>query len=99
MIRHVVSWKFIADDASEKDAAFAELAASFGPLPHHIPAIKTLHFGRDLGETSTNWDAVLIMDFDSTAELAEYQGHPLHQPVRDIVRRVTSERSAIDFEL
>jgi hypothetical protein len=99
MIRHIVSWKLSSEDPEGKSAAFDELAQGFGPLPGLIPEIKTIHLGRDLDETPNNWDVVLIMDFESTAGLAAYQAHPEHQPVKDIVRRVTSERMAIDFEL
>jgi hypothetical protein len=99
MIRHIVSWKLTADDSDGKSAAFDELVKGFGPLPGRIPEIKTMHLGRDLGETPSNWDVVLIMDFESTKGLAAYQAHPEHQPVKDIVRNVTGERMAIDFEL
>jgi hypothetical protein len=99
MIRHIVSWKLAADDAAGKAAAFDELAQGFGPLPVSIPEIKTMHLGRDLGETPGNWDVVLTMDFETTADLAAYQTHPDHQPVRAIVRRVTGDRMAVDFEL
>jgi hypothetical protein len=98
MIRHIVTWKLKAEDAEGKAAAFDELAQTFGPLPTLIPQVKNLHLGRDLGQTSTNWDVVLTMDLESTADLAEYQEHPEHQPVRAIVQRLTGERSAIDFE-
>jgi len=99
MIRHIVSWKLTAEDAEGKAAAFDELAEAFGPLPAKIPQIKTLHLGRDIGETPTNWDVVLIMDFESTGALEEYQAHPDHQPVKAIVRRLTGDRMAVDFEL
>jgi len=99
MIRHIVSWKLVAENAEAKSAAFDELAQAFGSLPASIPQIKTLHLGRDLGENSTNWDVVLVMDFESTTALAEYQNHPEHQPVKAIVRRLTGERMAVDFEL
>jgi hypothetical protein len=98
MIRHIVSWELKAEDAEAKAAAFDELAQAFGPLPAVIPQIKTLNLGRDLGETDSNWDVVLIMDFESTTALAEYQTHPEHQPVRAIVRRLTGDRMAVDFE-
>jgi hypothetical protein len=99
MIRHIVSWKLTAEDTDAKAAAFDELAEAFGPLPASIPQIKTMHLGRDIGETPSNWDVVLTMDFESTAGLAEYQAHPDHQPVKAIVRRVTGDRMAVDFEL
>ena len=99
MIRHIVTWKLTAEDAEAKSADFDRLAEGFGPLPHLIPEIKTLHLGRDVGETATNWDAALVIDFASTADLETYQAHPEHDRVRQIVREVTADRSAIDFEL
>jgi Stress responsive A/B Barrel Domain len=98
MIRHIVTWKLTAEDTAGKASAFDELAQVFGPLPSLIPQIKALHLGRDLGETPDNWDVVVTLDFGNTAALAEYQSHPEHEPVRDIIRRVTANRSAIDFE-
>jgi Stress responsive A/B Barrel Domain len=99
MIRHIVAWKLTAEDADGKAAAFDELAQGFGPLPALIPQIRTLHLGCDLGETPSNWDVVLTMDFDTTEDLQRYQEHPDHQPVRTIVRRLTGDRMAVDFEL
>jgi Stress responsive A/B Barrel Domain len=99
MIRHIVTWKLKAEDAADKDAAFASMAEVFGPLPQQIPAIKALHLGRDLGETTGNWDVVLITDHDSAESLQEYQDHPAHQPVKAIVGSLTGERAALDFEL
>jgi hypothetical protein len=98
MIRHIVSWKLTAEDADAKAAAFDELAQGFGALPASIPEIKTLHLGRDIGETPSNWDVVLIVDFETTADLAAYQDHPDHQRVKAIVRRVTGDRMAVDVE-
>ncbi|HEX4057276.1 MAG TPA: Dabb family protein [Galbitalea sp.] len=99
MIRHVLTWKLGAEEAAQKSADFAELAAGFGGLPHLIPAIKSLHIGRDLDETRGNWDVALIIDFATTGDLDIYQQHPEHAKVRDVVRRVTTERTCVDFEL
>jgi hypothetical protein len=99
MIRHIVTWKLKAEDAAGKDAAFAEMAEAFGALPQQIPGIKTLHIGRDLGETAVNWDAVLITDHTSTEGLQEYQDHPAHQAVKVLTGSLTSARASIDFEL
>lgn len=98
MIRHIVAWKLTAEGADGRAAAFDELAQGFGPLPALIPQIRTMHLGRDLGETAGNWDVVLIMDFETTADIEAYQAHPDHQPVKTTVRRLTGERMSIDFE-
>jgi hypothetical protein len=99
MIRHIVTWTLTAEDAAAKSAAFDQLAQAFGALPHLIPEIKTLHLGRDVGDTATNWDVALVIDFATTADLETYQVHPEHEKVKTIVRSLTGERSAIDFEL
>jgi hypothetical protein len=99
MIRHVITWKLVPETATEKDAAFAELAAGFGALPHVIPEIKSLQIGRDLGEVVGNADVVLIVDYATTADLEAYQVHPEHAKVKEIVRRVATDRVCVDFEL
>ena len=99
MIRHVLTWTLIAEGAEGKNAAFTELSEGFGALPALIPEIKMLQIGRDIDETKGNWDVALIIDFATTDDLAAYQQHPEHVKVKDIVRRVTSTRTAVDFEL
>lgn len=99
MIRHVLTWKLVAEDPATKDAAFAELAEGFGSLRPVIPEIKMLQLGRDIEETEGNWGVALIMDFATTADLETYQTHPAHQKVKEIVRRVTNSRTCVDFEL
>jgi hypothetical protein len=99
MIRHIVTWKLTAEDAETKATAFDQLAEGFGALPALIPEIKTLHLGRDLDETATNWDVALIVDFANTGDLDTYQVHPEHEKVKSLVRSLTGDRSAIDFEL
>lgn len=99
MIRHIVTWKLTAEDADGKAAAFDQLAEGFGALPAIISEIKTLHLGRDVGDTASNWDAALLIDFASAVDLEAYQVHPEHEKVKQIVRSLTGERSAIDFEL
>lgn len=99
MIRHIITWKLAASDAEGKNAAFAELSEGFGALPRLIPEIRSLQIGRDIDETTGNWDVALIIDYATTADLEIYQQHPEHARVKEIVRRVTTERTAVDFEL
>jgi hypothetical protein len=99
MIRHIVTWKFAAEDAAGKASAFDQLAMGFGALPPLIPEVRALSLGRDVDETPGNWDVVLIIDFATTDDLETYQVHPEHEKVKAIVRALTRERSSIDFEL
>ena len=99
MIRHVVSWKFVAQDPDEKAAAFDAMADGFGGLPHVIPEIKSLWIGRDLDDTEGNSDVVLIVDYETTADLETYLEHPEHKRVAATLRGVVTSRTAVDFEL
>lgn len=98
MIRHIVIWKLVAQDEDGKSQAFDRLAVAFGGLPHVIPEIKALHLGRDVDETTGNWDVALVLDIATTADLEIYQVHPDHEKAKGLVRELTTERSAIDFE-
>jgi hypothetical protein len=99
MIRHIVTWKLTAQNEPDKSAAFDAIAGAFRALPALIPAVKSLQLGLDVGETASNWDVALLVDFDSTSDLEAYQAHPEHEKVKTIVRSLTSERASIDFEL
>jgi hypothetical protein len=99
MIRHIVTWKLTAKDENGKSAAFDALVEAFRPLPALIPELRNLQLGRDLGETASNWDVALVADFESTADLEVYQVHPQHENVKLVVRSLTGDRSAIDFEV
>jgi len=99
MIRHIVSMKFTAMDAAARSRAFEEIATALGALPAVIPEIRSLQFGRDLDTAEGNWDAVLIADYASEADLATYQVHPEHVIVKAIIGARTTERVTVDFEL
>jgi predicted metal-dependent HD superfamily phosphohydrolase len=98
MIRHIVSWKLAAIDEEAKSAAFTAIAEALGGLPPLIPEIKTLHIARDIDENEANWDVVLVVDYNSTADLAVYQTHPEHLKAAAIVRSHVTERATVDFE-
>lgn len=99
MIRHVLTWKLVAEDAAQKDSDWAELSAGFGGLPPLIPQIKHLQIGRDLGEADGNADVALIVDYATREDLEAYQVHPEHVRVKEIVKRTTTARTCVDFEL
>lgn len=99
MIRHIVSWKLSASDAAAKAAAFTEIATALGALPALIPEIHTLRVAHNQVESESNWDVVLIADYDSFDDLAAYQVHPEHVKAAGVVRSHTSAKATVDFEL
>ncbi|MGV8970326.1 MAG: Dabb family protein [Microbacteriaceae bacterium] len=99
MIRHVVSWKLKDEDAEAREIAATEIAAALTSLPALIPEILSLTVGRNVAYPDSNWDVVLIADFDSLEALDAYQVHPEHQKVIPVIRERVSARAAVGFEV
>ena len=100
MIRHVVMWRLKeeCEGHSLRENA-AMLKERFDALPDLIPNIRRLEFGIDPGDTTGNFDVVLIAYFDNKAKLQKYLEHPEHQKLGALVHAVREERYAVDFEI
>lgn len=99
MIRHIVSWKLISEDAEGKLAGFDTIRTALEALPELIPEIRSLQVGRNIAYPDSNWDVVLVADYDSLEALEAYQVHPDHQAVVAIIRPLVAQRSNVDFEV
>jgi hypothetical protein len=99
MIRHVVSWKLNAVDDAGKAAAFDAISGALNPLAARIPQIQTLRVARNMAFAESNWDVVLIADYNSVEDLEAYQVHPDHVAAGVIVRSHVAQRASVDFEL
>jgi hypothetical protein len=98
MIRHLVLWNLAADADEDKQLIIAELEERFAPLAG-LDGVERLEIRADIGETSGNWDVVLVGDYRDTAALDAYQVHPSHVAVVDYVRSVVTARACIDYEV
>jgi heme-degrading monooxygenase HmoA len=98
MIKHIVSWKLRAQDAPAKAESVSAIAAALLPLATSIPGITSLTVNANSAFLETNWDVVLIGDFESLAALEAYQVHPEHVAAAAIVREHVTERATVDFE-
>jgi heme-degrading monooxygenase HmoA len=98
MIRHIVTWKLSATDEVGKAAAFDQISGALNPLLGSIAGIRSLTVSRNAAFPDTNWDVVLLADYDSLDDLRAYQVHPEHVKAAAIVRANVSERASIDFE-
>jgi len=97
MIRHVVSWKLNGADAAARAQQAATITAALTALPSVIPEILTLQVGTNSAYPESNWDIVLIADYDSLAALEAYQVHPDHVAATQIIRPLVASRSNVDF--
>jgi hypothetical protein len=96
MIRHIVSWQLAAADPAEKSAAAAGIATRLESLVGVVDEIRSLQVGADVAG-GTNWDVVLVADFDDLDAVSRYQVHPAHQLAGAYIRSVVSARMAVDI--
>jgi hypothetical protein len=98
-IRHVVTWKLAAEDATERAEQAAEVARRLNALDGVVPQLLSISAGANIAYPDANWDVTLVADFASVAAIEEYQVHPAHEEVAGYIRSVVASRVAVDFEL
>lgn len=101
MIRHVVIWKFKeAADGYDRSTNMERVKGELEALPKRMPGvIRHLEVGLNDLENGTNYDLVLIVDFDDYRALEVYLNHPEHLKVADLVTKVRENRVAADYKL
>ncbi|MDK2954581.1 MAG: hypothetical protein PWQ57_77 [Desulfovibrionales bacterium] len=100
MIKHIVMWRVKdgAEGASKMENA-VEIKTRLEGLMGVVPGVVSLEVGINelAGETSA--DVVLVSEFASMEELDAYQTHPLHLEVVAFVKKVATERRAVDYSV
>jgi hypothetical protein len=99
MIRHIVTWKLLADDEQGKAVAASEIASALTALPGVIPGIVSLTVSRNIAHHDNNHDLVLVADFETLDGLDAYQVHPEHIKAGAVIRPRVVARAAVDFEV
>ena len=96
MFRHVALFRWHEGvSAAQKEA----VGTALGGLPALIPELRAYHFGADIGLAAGNSDFAVVADFDDEAGWRVYSDHPAHQQIIvDIVRPITAERAAVQYE-
>lgn len=97
MVRHTVMlrWK---DGTTREQVASVE--SGLGSLPAIISEIKRYEFGPDLGLADTNFDFVLVADFDSVEDFKMYATQPDHVAVIEMaIAPIVAEAQRVQYEL
>ena len=99
MITHIVIWKLKnkTHPVSQCEDALA-IKNALENLAGKIPGLLRIEVGFDYSEKETAGDIVLVSEFESREALAQYQNHPEHVKVGEIVRPRTFDRRMIDFQ-
>ena len=93
MIQHIVMWKF----REGTDAQAEEFLTGLAALEGQIDYIRSMSVRKSAVENSP-YDAVLIAEFDSLADVEKYKNDPRHVKVASICKEIRTERCAIDVE-
>ena len=100
MIKHIVLWKLkdSFEGKSKKETAQLLKAALEG-LKGKIKEIHALEAGINFNPAGTACDISLYSEFKTRQDLENYQKHPEHLKVAELVRQVTVERRVSDYEV
>ncbi|MCI2058250.1 MAG: Dabb family protein [Oscillibacter sp.] len=90
MIRHIVMWKFRPGTETEQERFLSGLRALQGVIPQILRSEVSVNTG------TGNYDAVLVAEFESPADLELYKNDPRHQAVSAICKAIRQERAAVD---
>lgn len=99
MIKHVVMWEFKDQAAGNSKEENIELAAEkLLSLKDLVEQIKFLEVGKNINQSEAAYELVLITEFESPADLDQYQIHPEHEKVKAFIGEVASKRVLVDYE-
>lgn len=100
MIKHIVMWT-LKDEykGKPKDEIANELKKRLLALENKIDLIKSIEVGINAIHPEKNHDVVLITEFDSFDDLANYSTHPDHMNVVDFVKEISTGRAAVDYHI
>ena len=94
MLRHIVMWTLKDEN---KVASAQTIKEKLEALQGQVPGLVNVEVGIDLGSIETNYDVVLISDFDNEEALSAYQIHPLHKEAGAFIKSVATGRSCVDY--
>lgn len=99
MVRHIVMWKLKGPSPEDKrrqaEQAREALLGMFG----QVPGLTQIEVGIGAVSGEQEADLVLATTHDSWQALGVYQAHPAHEPVKQLIGELRTERRVVDFEV
>lgn len=93
MIKHIVMWKFKKGHEQEMKQFLSKLLG----LKDKMDIIRSMQVGINVNKNS-EFDAVLISEFDNFDDLKAYKENPEHVEISNFCKSIREKREAIDFE-
>ncbi len=100
MIRHIVMFKLKEfPDETAKMAVMLEVKQRIDELPLKINFIRRCETGVDMRKLQWSYDIVLVMDFDTVADVESYTIHPAHQDFVAFNKDYSVKKVCVDYEI
>ena len=100
MIKHIVLWK-IKDgvEGKTKKESVLVLKEALEGLKGKIKEIHFLEVGLNFNPADTACDLSLYSEFKTQQDLDNYQKHPDHLKVAELVKKLATDRRVSDYEI
>jgi quinol monooxygenase YgiN len=100
MIKHIVTFRLKKDTPSERrEEVLEQLKKALEALPGKIKEIAAYEVGTNIAHSPAAHDLVLVSGFKSPEDLEAYRVHPEHQKVVELIKKTTSDRVVVDYEI
>ena len=92
-------WKLRGPSAEEKRVQAEQVREALLGMFGKIPGMTQVEVGIGLVSGEQEADIVLSSTHDSWQALSDYQKHPAHEPVKELIGSLRIERRVVDFEV
>jgi hypothetical protein len=96
MIRHTVLFKFKPDFPPAHRQAWID---GLNNMAGKIPGMLNLSHGPDVLNTERSFDYAIVADFEKVEDIAVYNTHPLHEPLKAFSFPNSQQILSVDFHL
>lgn len=94
MLTHIVCWKYKEETTADERADHINRLRA---LPDVIPNITSFHVGSDILHLERSFDTGLVAVYPDREALDHYTGHPAHQEVASLGKRIAERVVSVDF--
>lgn len=99
MLKHIVMWTLKETAEGNSKERNAELIKEkLEELYGKIPQIKHIEVGISYRHDKEDMDVVLISEFETKEDLANYQKNPIHNIANEFIKKVKATRCCVDYE-
>lgn len=99
MIRHIVMWKLRGPSPEERRQQAEQVKAALLGMRGKVPGMSSIEVGIGTASGEQEADVVLSSLHESWEALAEYAKHPAHEPVKELIGALRTERRVVDYEV